>query len=195
MKSDDLDKDITTNNEEVKGQLSKILILHGKEIVIAIIVGVMITVLSGVILDYFYSEFEAEEEAIYVQSSSQAVTANYRDYSVRAGLANVLAGLSPLKMQIQMHFHATGEFPTQKEDIAMSSFDLEEYDQITSSFMTETGGLGVYLAEVFGTEKVLILEPKLSKNRALIKWRCLTNVNEKYLGIPANRICEFQDGL
>tara|TARA_B100000809_G_scaffold11923_1_gene11085 strand:- start:115 stop:699 length:585 start_codon:yes stop_codon:yes gene_type:complete len=190
VKSDDLDNEIRT--KKVKGQLSPIIISHSKEIVIAVIVGVLITVFSAIILDYFSYETDAEEDAVYLQPPSQVVTINHRGYIVRAGLANVLSSLSPLKMQIQMHFHMMGEFPTKKKDIAMSSFDLEEYDQINSSFMTERGGIGVYLSEVFGNEKFLVLEPKTSKNGSFIKWRCVTNVNEKYLGIPANKICEFQ---
>ncbi|MCJ8318380.1 MAG: pilin [Colwellia sp.] len=193
MKSDDLDKVITIKKVKVKGQLSSTIILYSKEIIIAVIVGVMITVFSAVILDYFSAEIDMEEDAVYLQPPSQVVTVNHRSYIVRAGLANVLASLTPLKMQIQMHFQMMGEFPTKKKDIAMSSFDLEEYDQINSSFMTEIGGIGVYLSEVFGNEKFLVLEPKISTNGSFIKWRCVTNVNEKYLGIPANRICDFQD--
>ena len=78
-----------------------------------------------------------------------------------------------------MYFQMTGEFPKKEEDIDISSFDLEEHKHIKSSFMTEVGGIGVYLPEDFGDKKFLLLQPNTSKNGAFIKWRCSTNVDEK----------------
>lgn len=195
------DKDLvdhkTTKKVVAKSQLPKILLLHGKEIFAAIVIGVIITVISSVILDYIFPEIEQEPNTTYFQPPPQIEVSepNHRGYFIRAGLANVMSSLMPIKTQIHMYFQMTGEFPKKEEDIDISSFDLEEHKHIKSSFMTEVGGIGVYLPEDFGDKKFLLLQPNTSKNGAFIKWRCSTNVDEKYLGIPKNRMCDFQASM
>jgi len=200
-----MDRDDKLNNiksaeqNKVSKALPKKLLLHSKEVIAAVVIGVIITVLSTVILDNYYPETELEEKFVLIESLSQSqigvAEPSHRNYLIRAGLANVLASISPVKMQIQMHFQMMGEFPTKQEDINISAFDLDEHEQIKSSFMTKEGGVGVYLANTFGDEKYLVLQPNASKSGAFIKWRCLTNVDEKYLGIPKSRLCEFQENM
>ena len=198
MDSDDKPNNLQSiEKNKVTEALPKKLLLHSKEVIVAVVIGVIITVLSTIILDYYHPENYPEEKIVYLESHSPIDVAmpSHRDYIIRAGLANVLASISPVKMQIQMYFQMMGEFPTKQEDINILAFDLDEHEQIKSSFMTKEGGVGVYLANTFGDEKYLVLQPNTSKRGAFIKWRCLTNVDEKYLGIPKSRFCEFQENM
>ena len=194
MDDNDLVDHKKTEKEAVKSQLPRIFILHSKEIVAAVVIGVIITVFSSIILNYIFPEIEYETDTSHFQPPSQieVLESSHRDYFIRAGLANVMASLMPIKTQIHMYFQTTGDFPNNEEDINISSFDLDEHKHIKSSFMTEGGGIGVYLPNDFGDEKFLILQPSTSKNGAFLKWRCTTNIDERYLGIPKNRMCEFQ---
>ncbi len=206
------DKVVEENRREYLA--SKILISHGKEISIAVVIGVIITVTSSIILDYFFPEIAFEEKVVYLQSNTQLEDAqhhlqalegaqdhlqsevaepSYRHLFVQSHLVNVISSLNPVKIQINTHFYSMGRFPTKEGDINLSLFDLDEHEQIDSVFMTDTGGVGVHLASMFGDEKYLILQPRSSKNGAFIKWRCLTNVEEKYLGVSLNKRCEFQE--
>jgi len=197
MEDNDVVEQRAVEKEAIKSQLPKVLILHSKEIIAAVVIGVIITVFSSVILNFIFPEIEPETNTTNFQPQSKVETfePNNRDYFVRAGLANVMASLMPVKMQIQIYFQMKGEFPKKGRDIKISSFDLEEYKHINSSFMSDGGGIGVYLHKDFGDKKFLILQPSTSKNGAFIKWNCTTNVEEKYLGIPQNRMCEFQGSM
>ena len=189
------DKRAVKEEVVVKSILPKIFIMNSKEILVAVLIGVMITVFSAVILNFLFPEIEEETSSMEFQPPIEISEPNHREYFVRTGLANIMASLTPIKAQIHMYFQMTGEFPKKAEDINISAFDFEEHENINSTFMTDNSGIGVYLSKNFGDERFLVLQPSTSKNGAFIKWTCITNVDEKYLGIPKNRMCEFKDSM
>ncbi len=195
MSENDTTDDKVVEKEHIKNMFSRLLVLHSKEILAAVVIGVIITVLSTIILNFIFPEVEQETSTVDFQPQMVMQEPNHREYVVRAGLANVMVSLAPIKMQIQMYFQMTGEFPTKREDINLSKFDLEEHEHIDSSFLTDGGGIGVYLPKNFGDEKFLAIQPSTSKSGAFIKWTCITNIDEKYLGIPKMRMCEFKDRI
>ncbi len=184
--------------EKDKGKIQPLagLILYSKEIIAAVIVGVIITVSSAVILEYIYPENENIANADVSQNSTHmnTVEPSHREYVIRAALANVYSALLPIKTHINVYFQTMGTFPLGKE-VDISKYDLDELKYVSSSFLTEEGGFGVNLTEEFGQKKSLVLTPSSSRNGAFIKWQCVTNVDEKYLGLPQSRFCDFKANL
>lgn len=200
MDEQDVNEEKKTNDEIKKTPFPKVLVLHSKEIVMAVVVGVIITVFSSIILNFIYPETELEPEAVnyYPPSQPQVEMVNqsiHRSYFIKASMANVMANLTPIKMQISMYYQMNGKFPKEGKEINLSSFDLNEHEQITSTYLTEAGGIAANLTSEFGDNKFLVLQPHTSKNGAFIKWGCFTNIDEKYLGISRAGSCEFKSRL
>jgi|GEM_PF-2456776 len=164
--------------------------LRRKNIIFGVLIGVILSVLSSNFFDYFTPDHD--DNAVYLAPAVQPklTVASYRNYHIRARLAGVLANLDPVKAQISTYYQIMGQFPTSKQDLDIAAFDLSEHDHINLAMLTARGGIKVTLSNELGINKYLVLQPKTSKNGAFIKWRCLTNVDDKYLGIPQHRICQ-----
>ncbi|NRA52539.1 MAG: pilin [Gammaproteobacteria bacterium] len=161
-----------------------------KTIIYGIVIGVTISVLSSKFMNGAVPE--SSDNKVYLVSAAQSelTVASYRNYYIRASLAGVLANIGPVKAQISTYYQIMGKFPTSKQDLDIAAFDLAEHDHINWAMLTDSGGIKVTLSNELGINKYLVLQPKTSKNGAFIKWRCMTNVDDKYLGIRQHRICE-----
>ncbi|NMP31991.1 hypothetical protein HII17_10470 [Thalassotalea sp. M1531] len=147
------------------------------------ILGVAVTFGITVMLMSMLSKDKTAEQPTYNQLPTPVdlVTPTYRNHVVRANFANVLAMVTPVKMQIATHYQMTGEFPRGRNDVDIRMFDLNEHELITSSEITNQAAIKISLSKDFGQNKKLVLQPKASKNGAFIKWNCLTNIDKKYL--------------
>lgn len=182
----------------LKEKLPKIAISHSKEILSAVVIGVLVTLISTAIMNgYFYQESSDGEVLITENGSVNTIEiqASQREYFIRANLVQVMALLGGAKIHLVEHFMVTGKLPVSAKEFDISILDLDEYDQIDSSFLVENGGVGVKLSSDFGEDRSLILIAIPSKNDAFLRWSCETNIDKRYLGIGKSKICEYRENL
>lgn len=191
-----MDKDNDLHDEEVEYRedtrrgMPGVFVSHSKEIVSTIVIGVIVTILSAFINDYFFEEdsFSEYPVADYQNIPPEVSAPSMRQHFIRANLANVIANITPIKMHINEYFMVKGTFPKTNKDMDLSMFDLQELDVIENAYLTDNGSVDVELSNEFGDGKILSIQPIASKNGAFIKWRCVTNIERKYLGV--NKMCE-----
>ena len=174
-----------------KSRFYEVFFSHSTEIISAVIVGVVVTVLTASFSDYFLHDNEFVDDAgNHAELSFAADTQTMRHYFIRANLANIIANITAVKMIITEYYMFNGSLPKTREDLDLSIYDLEEVKGVDSIFLSEKGGITVDLSADFGSEKSLELNPAPSKNGFRLKWSCRTNLEERYLGVKNNRICE-----
>ncbi len=181
---------------EVKQNSSvrNIAMSHGKEIVSAVVIGVIVTVISTVILNGRSSSGEENLHYENIDHSQQAMAQTNRVYFIRSQLSQVLAMVSTVKMHLTEYYMMEGSFPKTSKDFNILHLDLNESDLIDESYLIESG-VGVSLSQKFGEDKSLFLIASPSKNNAYLKWRCETNIEPKFLGMGSRTICEFNPEL
>ena len=167
------------------------------EIISAVIVGLLVTIL----VSYFSSNLPfLEDQPEQIAATSYVIPAESsqptnRSMYMRAKLSQVLSHTSIAKIYITEYVMATGEPPKNIEDIGLSSTEFEEVEEIKLLYLTAEGGVGVVLSDDFGDNKLLVLQPKVSKGGSTITWRCETNVEKEYLGIPKMALCKHNASL
>lgn len=191
-KHEDINIEEVENNSHSKRDIKRVFVTHSKEIISAVIVGVVVTVLSSYMNGYIFQEVESYGYPTdnYQIAQPQIDANTMRQYYIRANLAKVRASITPIRLMLTEYYMIHGQFPKNSEELDISRFDLEELEVIDRAYLTENGGVGVDLSQEFGNGKILSIEPKLSKHGARISWKCSTNVDEIYLGLSSNRICE-----
>jgi hypothetical protein len=177
-----------------ENSILKIAISHSKEIISAVLIGVLVTVISTVIISFYFGTGEDDLYNQEVQSSSQSVVQTNRALFIRTQISQVLIMLTIAKTHITEYYMATGELPNNSEDFNVSILDLSDSELIEDTFLTDDG-IGVLLASEFGTNKTLVIKAFPSKHGEYIKWRCETNVDEKFLGFGKSKLCEYNANL
>jgi len=170
---------------------------YGVEILSAVIVGVLVTIVVSV----FSSNlpfFEEQEDLVVLASPAilaESTAPTHRSAYIRAMLAQVLSHTSLAKMQIDQYYMSTGKLPKNIQDIGMSALDYQEFEVIDDFYITSKGGIRVALSSDFGNQKALVLQPKVSSSGAMIHWRCETNVEKEHLGIKTMPLCNYKADL
>jgi hypothetical protein len=195
MDNDERLEDITIDKKSKgKNKFPITIILHGKKITSGVIVCVMITIFSSAILGYFFPDIDYDENTIIRQISTkmEETKPNYQNEIMNARLYKIFTVIAPLQRRILLYYQMRGKFPTKKE-VHLDSLDLNEYDSINSSDLTDKGGIAINLSKEFGDDKYILFQPIPSTHGAFFKWRCTTNMDEKFLGLPPYTICEYQN--
>ncbi len=190
--ADELERRVTAQN--------RVLIFiksYSIELFSAVSIGFLVTIMAAMFPKYF--SFFDEVESHVVQAPQEAfidtAQATNRHFYVRAMLSQVLSDITFTKIYFSEYVMATGKLPSDISDLGYSIDELKEYDYIEDSFLTKESGIGVLLSKDFGENKTLVLLPKISVSASHIKWKCITNIDEKYLGISKIAVCEYRAGL
>lgn len=135
-----------------------------------------------------------EQIPAYPQEYSSTVpqSTNRRHY-VRSMLSQVMSYMSGAKPGFSEYIMFYGKLPDKLADIGGSVEDLKEFDLIDDIFLTKEKGIGAHLSSGFGVNKMIALLPKLTASGSYIKWRCVTNVDEKYLKSSNKILCEYSN--
>lgn len=159
--------------------------------------GIVFIFIIGIIFSRFFGSSQEQFQpvspnttVINTSAISDTSQITQRSYYIRSKLAQVLNDITMMKMYIGEYYMATGELLTNIDELGgITIEDFEENESIDKFFLTKNGGVGVSLSKDLGVDKSLILIPKVSKSGAMIKWRCETNVEQKYLGVPKAAFC------
>ena len=170
---------------------------YGVEIVSAVIVGVLVTIIVSTFSSNLPYLEEQEDQIIH---ASYDIPADYsqpthRSAYIRAYLAQVLSHTSLVKTDINQYYMATGKLPENLQDMGISALDYQELEVIEDLYITPKGGIGVALSSDFGNQKVLILQAKISSSGSMIHWRCETNIEKKHLGFQKTAMCNYKEEL
>jgi hypothetical protein len=188
-------KSTKSNSEDViKASVQKVALYHSKEIVSAVVIGIIVTVVSTFILNGRWSLGEEFQHYDTIEQPSQDITQTNRVVFVRSQLSQVLGMLSLAKITLTEYYMMEGVFPKTNKEFNVSHLDLNENDLIDDSFLIEAG-VGISLSEKFGVDKSLALIASPSKNGAFLKWHCETNIEPKFLGVGSRKICEFNSNV
>jgi len=190
--ADELERRVTVKN--------KVLIFiksYSIELFSAISIGFLVTIMAAIFPKYFSFFDEVENQVVLIpqQTFVDTTQATSRHFYVRAMLSQVLSDITFTKIYFSEYVMATGQLPGDISDLGYSIDELKEYDYIEDSFLTKESGIGVLLSKDFGENKTLVLLPKISVSGSHIKWKCITNIDEKYLGIPKMAICEYRASI
>jgi hypothetical protein len=169
----------------MKWKFADAVVSHSREILSAVAVGVLVTVISGSLLD--------GEDASNIQPDFRQPDATYRNHFVRANLAQVVSALSPVKMAIAEYYGFSGKLPSDQSEIDLSIYDLLAYDLIEDAVLTAEGKIEIELSDDFGINKYLSMAPLVSEHGAHITWQCMTNIEKVHLGSSVTRFCEHQE--
>ena len=118
-----------------------------------------------------------------------------RMYYIRAMLGQVIVQVNSAKYALSEYYMVTGKLASGTDSAGLSNLDLEEHDLIDDYYVSSKGGIGVVLSSVFGSDRLIVWEPKISTNGHILKWECESNVAEKYLGFSQPKFCKYNSGL
>jgi len=189
---DELERRVGTKN-----RFSVFIRNYSIELFSAVLIGFLVSVAASMFPQYFFFLNDTEEQVVFntQHSISETAQSTNREFYVRAMLSNVLSGMVPTKMYFNQYIMATGELPKKASDVGSSISELQEIDYIEDSFLTKESGIGVLLSKEFGDNKILALLPEITPSGSRIKWKCKTNIDKKYLGIPKVAICKYSADL
>jgi hypothetical protein len=189
------EKTLDSQSEVItKSSVRKVAISHSKEIVSAVVIGVVVTVISTFILNGGGNSAEENQYYEDIEQPSQAMAQTNRAYFIRSQLSQVLSMVTLAKMNLTEYYMVEGTFPKTDKEFNVSHLDLNESDLIDDSYLIKSG-VGVSLSGKFGISKSLALIASPSKNGAYLKWRCETNIEPKFLGAGSSKICEFNSNV
>ncbi len=89
----------------------------------------------------------------------------------------------------------SGEFAKDIKELGVDVADLESVDGIKSVKIVKAGIIEIALATEFGSDKVLQIQPSVSKSGQFIEWKCKTNLEQTYLGPTNNTSCIFDQSI
>ena len=187
-----------TDKVLLRTKLSRFLLFHSKEVISAVVVGVLVTLISTVIINRYFSQPVPVIEPILLENTLAASQPNLQvahESLMSAHLQQVIVYMQHAKLSIMQHYAMTGHLPKSTEEFDIARLDLSERELIDQAYLTETGGIGILLSSKFGEDKQLELQPSLSSNKAFLRWGCATNVEEKYLGPQAQPVCQYQESF
>ena len=199
QKLDDLVDTVVNEIERRRGTPKNrfLVFMHNYSIELfsAVLIGFLVTVTAALFPNLFPFLDEADD-SIYVQApldSMDSSQATNRGFYVQAKLSQVLSHMNIPKMLMAQHIMATGELPSSLSDLGVTVMDLKEYDEIEEVFLTERKGIAARLSLEFGENKFVVLQPALTASGSFIKWQCLTNIDQRNLGLPATSACAYSE--
>jgi hypothetical protein len=185
------EKAFKKNRKDNQGSLIiNMALSHSKEIVSAVIIGVIVTVISTLIVNGGTNTNDGNQAIGSQSPSSQGATQTNRAYMIRSQLGQVLSTITMAKMYLSEYYMMEGTLPTTSKQFDIARLDLNESQLIDKAYLVSSG-IGVSLSKTFGTDKRLALIAVPSKSGARLNWRCETNIEQKYLGIGGSNICDF----
>lgn len=198
MDIDDKKPENKKAKKQIKLRIQKFTMFHSKEILSAVVIGVLVTLISTAIMNGFF--YRDEEEVEYYlteqnQTTNNNINPSNRSYFIRANLAQAISAITPVKIALTEYYMSTGSFPTKNNEFEISIFDLHEHETIEKAYLTNQGGVGIHLSDIFGENKSLTIHPVATKNGTYLKWRCSTNIDKQYLGFGNSKICDHKEAL
>jgi hypothetical protein len=170
----------TKKNKNMKLK-SRGVLRYSKEIITAVVVGVLVTLISTYLIDYFDDEPEPVSEPLAAQQQIMNTGAGTQHIYIRTMLGQVIGHFMPIKLYVSEYYMDVGNFPKSDKELDLSMFDLNEIKEIDHIGWNGPAAIKIELSHEFGKRKHLEFRASVSKNKSLIKWDCLTNIEKKYL--------------
>ncbi|MEJ2620547.1 MAG: pilin [Candidatus Thiodiazotropha sp.] len=107
-------------------------------------------------------------------------------------ITNVLALLTPLKIQIQQFYMMNGQWPEKPQDLGLSQQNLKSTD-IKEVLFGDQGAIVARLNDHFGSAKKVVLAPQLVMDGTSLEWQCMANFPAQSMVLMGNKMCESRN--
>jgi hypothetical protein len=123
----------------------------------------------------------------YLAEGEEPATSGKRLFQSRLG--NVIALLTPIKLEIQQFYQMNGSWPEKPADLGLNQEKLKSED-INEVLLGDQGAIVAWLSEHFGEKKKLVLAPKLVMDSTSMEWQCMANFPAQSMMMAGMKLCE-----
>ncbi|MBV2123433.1 MAG: pilin [Candidatus Thiodiazotropha sp. (ex Ctena orbiculata)] len=129
-------------------------------------------------------------EGEYIPQGNEPAVAGTMMFQTR--LTNVIALLTPIKMQMQQFYMMNGQWPEQPQDLGLNQENLKSAD-IKEVLFGDQGAIVATLNEHFGSDKRVVLAPQLVMDGTTMEWQCMANFPAQSMMTMGMKMCESRN--
>jgi hypothetical protein len=129
-------------------------------------------------------------EGEYIAEGSEPAVAGKMMFQTR--LTNVIALLTPIKMQMQQYYMMNGQWPEKPQDLGLNQENLMSAD-IKEVLFGDQGAIVASLNDHFGTAKRIVLAPQLVMDGTTMEWQCMANFPTQSMMSMGIKMCESRN--
>ncbi|ODB94183.1 hypothetical protein A3194_05940 [Candidatus Thiodiazotropha endoloripes] len=129
-------------------------------------------------------------EGEYIPEGNEPAIAGKMMFQSR--LSNVIALLTPIKMQMQQFYIMNGQWPEKPQDLGLNQENLKSVD-IKEVLFGDQGAIVASLNEHFGTGKRVVLAPQLVMDGTTMEWQCMANFPVQSMTAMGMKMCESRN--
>jgi hypothetical protein len=107
-------------------------------------------------------------------------------------LTNVMAMLTPIKLQMQQFYMMNGNWPENPQDLGLNQENLKSAD-IKEVLFGDQGAIVATLNEQFGTGKRVVLAPQPVMDGTSMEWQCMANFPAQSMISMGMKLCESRN--
>jgi hypothetical protein len=129
-------------------------------------------------------------EGEYIAEDNEPAVAGKIMFQSR--LSNVMALLTPIKLQMQQFYRMNGNWPEKPQDLGLNQENLKSAD-IKEVLFGDQGAIVATLNEHFGTGKRVVLAPQPVMDGTSMEWQCMANFPAQSMISMGMKLCESRN--
>ena len=123
----------------------------------------------------------------YIAEGEEPATTGKLRFQSR--LSQAISVLNPIKFAVEQYYRMNGVWPENPQDMGFNQENLKS-SEINEVLMGDQGAIVAWLSNDFGTEKKVVLAPKLVMDGTSLEWRCLANFPAQSMSMAGMILCE-----